>query len=599
MQPVSLDYPPFDLLTESERQQLAQSADIAFFGRGEIIIPSGSSVDVLYIVIKGLVKESADNETVAAYRENEMFDAQSMVADHSHHEFSAYEETLLYALPRAAVKTQIKHNPHFGAYFYAGISEKIGALTNRNGHREWQSMLNSRINEININHSPILNGDTTIKDVAQEMKTNRLKSVLVQDNDRIGIFTTSDLRDVIIDGSSPHARLSQYAHFELYACDESDYLFNAMLTMTQHNVQRVVITHHGVPVNILEQIDLLSYFSNHSHLIAQRLEQAKTPADLHVAAQDIIQLIASLADHGMHAPQLAQLVQALNTQLMDKLWQMLTPKNIYQNSCLLILGSEGRGEQILRTDQDNALIYHPSLSTDTVDEVTAAFTDTLIKLGYPPCPGGVMVNQSMWRGTSEQWRERLYSWIYMPDDNSPLYLSIFLDAEPVCGRREWLDESKQYLTGLIQDDNAWFARLARPVEQFDHSAGLLSQWLNRDNQSGLDIKKAGIFPIVHGIRVMAMEAGITTSNTFDRIKALAQQNRLEQRLAKDAAEALSFFMNLRLKAGLEKWRLGLPADNRVGYDDLSTLERDLLKDALAVVKRFKTIIHHHFHLSAF
>ena len=599
MQPVSLDHPPFDLLNDSERRQLAQCADMTYFGPEEIIILPGAAVDHLYIILKGLVRESSGDETIAAYREHELFDAQSLMSGHSRHQFTAHEETLLYALPRAEVMALIDANAHFGAYFYAGISEKMGMRASRDGRREWQTLFNARVHEVQSRPSLCLDSDTPVREAARQMKENRHKALLVRDGVRIGIFTTSDLREVVMDGAPAEATLLHYAHFELYCCDENDYLFNALLVMTQHGVQRVVVTRHGQPVNILEQIDLLSYFSNHSHLIAQRIEQAPDPEALASIAQAIVRLIDSMAGHGMKAPQLARLVQALNTRLMARLWQMLAPEDVYRDSCLIVLGSEGRGEQILRSDQDNALIYSGSLPPEAVEQAANAFTEALIACGYPPCPGGVMVNNPLWRGSIEQWRERIYHWVNLPDSNTPLHLSIFLDAEAVCGERNWLIDCKQYLAGLISDDKNWLAGLARPIEQFDHSVGLFGQWLNRDSQSRLDVKKAGIFPIVHGTRVLAMEAGITDSNTFDRLRALAAQGRLEQQLADDSAEALAFFMALRLKAGLEKWRLGGPVDNSVPYEALSTLERDLLKDALAVVKRFKHIVRFHYHLGAF
>ena len=114
----------------------------------------------------------------------------------------------------------------------------------------------------------------------------------------------------------------------------------------------------------------------------------------------------------------------------------------------------------------------------------------------------------------------------------------------------------------------------------------------------MDIKKMGIFPVVHGIRALSLQARIGETNTFDRIHKLVQLQVIDEGLGKDTAEALSYLMDLRLKAGFAALNSSTPeAPNQVDTQSLSTLERDLLKDALQVVKRFKNQIRHHFHLT--
>lgn len=140
---------------------------------------------------------------------------------------------------------------------------------------------------------------------------------------------------------------------------------------------------------------------------------------------------------------------------------------------------------------------------------------------------------------------------------------------------------------------------ARAVEQFDsHSQGFFSQLLHRGNNEKMDIKKMGLFPVVHGVRALSLEARLEETNTFERIQKLVQLNVLDEQLGKDVAEAQRYLMELRLKSGLLSLNNGQVSEpNQVDLQTLSTLERDLLKDALQVVKRFKNVIRHHFHLN--
>ncbi|XLM22952.1 DUF294 nucleotidyltransferase-like domain-containing protein, partial [Chromobacterium piscinae] len=172
----------------------------------------------------------------------------------------------------------------------------------------------------------------------------------------LGIFTTTDFRDVILDGVDSAEPIGRHCGYQLLTIERDDFLFNALLLMTQRNLRRLVVTEHGEPVGILAQVDVLSYFSNHSHLIAQRLERAADLDELADIASQIDRLIGILSGHGVRPLQLGRLVQALNARLFARAWRMIAPSRLAETSCLIVLGSEGRGEQILKTDQDNALL---------------------------------------------------------------------------------------------------------------------------------------------------------------------------------------------------------------------------------------------------
>lgn len=133
-------------------------------------------------------------------------------------------------------------------------------------------------------------------------------------------------------------------------------MFSALLKMMNHRIQRVVVTANSDPIGVLEQIDILAFLSNHSHLIAEKLEVATNLDALTQVASQMNHTISALYANGMQAKQLAQLMQVLNSRLFEKAWQMIAPVNLVANTCLVVMGSEGRGEQVLKTDQDNALI---------------------------------------------------------------------------------------------------------------------------------------------------------------------------------------------------------------------------------------------------
>ena len=332
--------------------------------------------------------------------------------------------------------------------------------------------------------------------------------------------------------------------------------------------------------------------------MAQRLDRAQSIDELVDIAAQMTDSIQILRNNGVRAPQLAQLMQVLNSSLFEKVWRMLAPPELYEHSCLIVMGSEGRGEQILKTDQDNALILRDNVDLELARTTAEQFSATLERLGYPPCPGKIMVNNADWRKTLPEFKKMVSHWCYSPGPESMMNLAIFIDAKAVAGDEALLAEVKAHLQKTISNDAGMLMAFARAVELFDgHSKGFFTQLLRREQNEKMDIKKMGIFPVVHGIRALAMEARIEDTNSFDRIQKLMQAKVLDKQLAEDTAEALGYLMDLRLKAGFAALASPMPAEpNQIDMQSLSTLERDLLKDALQVVKRFKNMVRHHFHL---
>src|SRR5574343_194474 len=571
-------HPPFTHLSPQERLTLENAADIVFFDNDEVIMAPGDSVDTLYVLIKGVVREMADDEVLAVYHTQDTYEARAMVAGQATQRFVVHEEALVYTLPRSVVMQLTESNPRFGAFFYASVSQKFGALAQSAGTRELQTLMTATVRDACSRLPVFVDGQDTLLDAARIMKQRKSKSILVRHLGQLGMFTTTDFRDTILTGIP----------------------LDALLTMTQRNIRRLVVMDKGEPVGILAQVDILSYFSNHSHLIAHKLERAESLDELADIAGQITRLVGMLSSHGVKAPQLGRLVQALNARLFERTWQLSAMPEVVNNSCMIVNGSEGRGEQILKTDQDNALIIRDGFDHPTLHGACQAFSDALARFGYPPCPGRIMVNNPQWCQPEQGMRDQLYRWLYMPDADSLMNLAIFVDAEAVAGDHALLAQCKHYLHSLLSDDESFYARFARAIEQFDTPLGFFAQLLTREQngEATMDIKKGGIFPIVHGIRSLALRHGITACNTFDRLQRLAEQGHLERDFANDISETLAFLVGLRLSHGLADLADGRAASNLIRPDRLSTLEKDLLKDALGLVKKFKNLLRHQFRLGA-
>ncbi|KAA1057877.1 putative nucleotidyltransferase substrate binding domain-containing protein [Azospirillum argentinense] len=595
--------PPFDRLTPEQRQRLAAALDLGVYARDGVILSRDEPADCLFVVRQGLVHERRGGEVVAVYGAHDSFDLQALFSDGQARSFVAAEDTLCDLVPRPILLELAHENAAFGAVIQQEFADRLSALANERSNRETAALTMARIREAYLRPPVFVEAGASLRDAAAAMKRDQASSVLVRDGDpkkggRVGILTGTDLRDlVVLEGRPVDSPVGPLARYELLALDRDDLLFNALILMTKHSVRRLVITEQGAVVGLLEQTDLLAVLSNHSQVVALKVDRAATPEDLGRASQDIVGLIRTLHGTGVKVSFIADLVTELNRKIFRRLFELLAPPDLLANSCLIVMGSEGRGEQLLKTDQDNGLILRDGYVCPSLSQVTDAFTRHLVDFGYPPCPGRIMVSNPDWTRPLALYKDSLFHWIHRPDEAAQMNLAIFYDAAAVAGDASLLAEAKGYLLGRLQDNQMFFTAFARPALAFDTPSGLFGGLFERRRSEAVDIKKAGIFPIVHGVRALALEKHMAETNTTERIWALADQGVLDRGMAGELADAFTFLSTLRLKAGLDGSVSGTQTDNLVRTESLGKLDRDQFKDCLALVKKFKELLAYHFHLN--
>ncbi len=602
---LDFSHAPFNSLEGHERDLIGKSADIEYYAANSTVLSADAPVEALYVVIKGIVGEQGQpsgGDAVATYGAHDCFDSRSLISGQSDTPLLALEDTLVFRIPRDVVLDLIRRNPMFGAYFYQDVAKRLAALAHLPHQQAVQSMMLARVEQAFIRDPLWLDAQASILDAARLMRDAHTTSVLVRNaGGETGILTQSDLRNFIIDGrNAAQVKAAELAHYELHSVDARAPIPHAMLIMARHTIQRVVVMRDGAIVGVLEQIDLLSFLTRDSHLVTAQIERARTLEDLHEAWRNTDPLIALMHQNGVRVTLIAELMHELRDKLLSRLFELIAPADMLPHVCLLALGSEGRGEQILKTDQDNALIIENGYTHPQLAEVSERFNATLIEFGYPVCPGDIMVRNPFWRREAREFKNLINDWMDSASGENVMQLAIWVDAKPICGEKALFDDVHAHWLKAFRDNAPFLSRFALPVEQFDTPLGMFSRLVADKGEDGnlLDLKKGGIFPLVHGVRSMALEAGISARNTYQRIDHLARHNVLTQSVAEDLAESLAFLQGLQLKYGLKKLALGRGMDNLIDPLQMTTLERDLLKDTLAVVKRFKQQLRHRYRLSA-
>ena len=603
------DVPPFDTLNAAQQALLRATAGIVRFAADDPVLTPQMEPTHAYLLVEGHVRREASVLPEATYGRGTLFGARALLAARATSTSVALDDVIAWQIPKATLQSLLSSNPAFCAAVFADIARWLSKQEARGEQREFLSLMMARVRDAYVRKPFYVEGSADLVSVCALMSEAGQSNALVRDGQRIGMFTTTDLRDALLrragDGA-PYLPPSQVAvrevaHFELIAVDADGELFEALLLMLRHRVHRVLVRDGAAIVGVLSQLDLMSFVSNHSHLIALQIEQAECVADLKAAALQMDGLVALLHGGGAKVEVIAGMVRVLNAQVFARLWSFVAPPELVRNSCLLVMGSEGRGEQILKTDQDNALLLRDGYACPGLADIAAAFNAALIEFGWPRCPGDIMLTNPLWCAPLAEFRRHIREWIYGAGSDGPMHLAIFMDASAVAGDATLLQQARQFVHDFLPDNDAFLARFASAADQFEEPGGgwwaRLTAPRGRD-ETPFDLKKLGTFPIVHGVRALALQSRLAATGTAERLRALVELRQLDAALARDLVEALHVLMGLKLRNNLAQRQLGQPVNNLVRMAAMSTLEGDRLKDSLAIVKRFRQLLQQHFKLGA-
>jgi CBS domain-containing protein len=595
---LDLSQPPFDLLDPAQARRVAAATDIAYFRSGQRLIGAGEPSPAVYVILKGRVLASnardGANEAFGEYEAGELFGAFAAIAGRARHTYTALEDTLCFAIPAPLFVELTRENPRFAAYFHESLAVKRRLLAERDQPSDLAELMLTRIRDALVVEAAEVVPTTSIADAVALMRRLNTDCVLVREDERLGIATRTDLLDALaLEGVGPTAAVGPHATFPALALDEGELLFQALVTMTQRHIHRVVVTRGGAVAGTLGLMEVLSHFSSKSHVISFRLARAKTVDELRDAAADLTSLVRTLSAQGAKISFLMELISALNARLMGKLFELLVPPAVRGKVCLLVLGSEGRREQILKTDQDNALVLADDLDWPQAEAVAMAYSEHLTAMGWPPCPGLVMVRNAAWRRSQSAWLAQVRDWSHRPQPEAMMNLAILFDGHAVAGEPALFEPIREAMFAMAGDEIALRA-FAQPAVDF-HSPLSLFGGL-KGGAEGVDVKKGGIFPIVHGLRALALKHHVEARNSFDRAEALIAAGALDARFGRDLMQALAVLIRLRLAEQIKALKQGGAADNRIVAANLRRLDRDLLRDALRVAGEFKAWLKARFNL---
>jgi CBS domain-containing protein len=449
-------------------------------------------------------------------------------------------------------------------------------------------------------------GESVLK-VAGTMRELQISSVVVcEESNPVGILTDRDLRNKIVaEGLDPATALARdIMQSPLVTVNENDFIFEALYRISKNDVHRICVVDQDNRLSgILTVTDIMRLQTRSPQKLVRDIDQAETLDELKSYHDQIQSLVLHLVGTGVPPRELVRMIALLNDQLLLRLIDLLRARqfnDLTEKFSFVVMGSEGRREQTLTTDQDNAIIYSDDLSTEEVARVklfSEALIDALIEIGVPPCPGGIMAKNDFWRRSFGEWATVLNSWLTNPLPDNILNGSMFFDLRTVYGDPSLERGLKDLLVQHFSREKMFLTRSAANVNRFRPPLGLfggIKLEHAEEHRGQLDVKKAGIFAITEGVKALAMEAGIMDGGTRERILALTDNKILNQKMADNLEASYNFLVFLRLRCQVDNIRAGIVPSNYITLSKLNHMERGRLKLSFEEVNEFQEFLRVHF-----
>lgn len=588
---------PFQVLTSEQMEMCIKHMDIAYYPKDSILINPEKIPNYFFIVIKGSVYEYSNDDIVLMdYQHQDSFDSNSLIYGKCVNTFKVFEDLICYEIEKKTFLKLIELNQQFKDYFLNDLVNKIQSLKDKEYTSELSSFMIAKVEDTLIHEPCIVDENTKLIDAIEKSMEYKTSSIIVKkDSGEYGIITDSLLKiKVLLEGRDLTIPVKDIAIFPLLTVNNDDYLFEALTILIKKNIKRIGVTNNkNEMIGILEQMDILSHFANHTYVVDSKIKKSKNIEELKNASKDLLIIIKSLHAKGVKVNHISNLIGQLNTKVYQKLYSLILPIELQNNACLIVMGSEGRNEQIIKTDQDNALVIKDGIDIELYKPYMKEITRHLIDFGYPSCEGNIMVSNPFWCKTVNAYKNEIVRWIESPTFQNYMDLAIFLDSFAVAGNKELLINLKNDLFDKVHDKDVFLAYFAKATLTFD-TPNTITNIINKSHY--IDIKKAAIFPIVQGIRSLALREKIKETTTIKRIKILEDKKILEKEKVAELLEAFEFVNTLRLKTQLEYIHNGKKINNEINSHSLGKIERDLLKDSFKIINEFKRFISYTFRI---
>ncbi len=594
-------HPPFAQMQAGEVDFFLSHSRQNYFAPGEMLIgPENGVVEQLFFIRQGAVIGERGLAELSGgafhYEPGELFPVSAAVAQRAvTASYRAVADTFVLALPLQAMQTLAVLSPPFADFLnrrilkFLDLSRRALQVAYASQALAEQS-LETPLAEVGHQAPVSCLPGTPLRDALTQMHQQRIGSMLVTDAALrpLGILTRYDiLGRVTLAGLPLETPIAEVMAQPVHTLTHQHTALDAALLMSRHGIRHVPVTRDGVAIGMVSERDLFAMQRLSLKQVSTSIRSAADVDTLTLVAQDIRRFAHSLLGQGVHARQLTTLISHLNDVLTLRLLEVKAQAHGMDLSrmCWLALGSEGRSEQTIATDQDNALIL-PDNSTPEQHAAALRFAHdvnlALDACGYPLCRGGIMAGEPACCLTLREWRERFAHWIEHGAPHDLLNASIYFDFRALAGDNALAHELRQEVTEAAR-------RAPRFIKQLAVNALLRSAPLNWtgslavDEAGLIDLKLQGAAIFVDVARIYSLNHGLTATGTRERLEAVGPLLGLAAPEYQAWVSGFEFLQTLRLRIQLE----GTAAPqqpNHLKVASLNDIDRRILRESFRVAR---------------
>ncbi len=453
--------------------------------------------------------------------------------------------------------------------------------------------------------------DLGLVEMAGIMQKDNISGIVVVDGEKpVGIVSLRDLRNLIAGGAEDFSALTvrDIMNVGLITIRNNDYLFKAIFLMARHNIHRlVVLNERDQLVGVMTDTDLFRIQTRSPLYLIQEIESATTIEQLTILGEKLTGMLQYAIKTNADVQSLIQLIAHFNDAMTRRLVFIMDCREdirLPAGAAYLVLGSEGREEQTLRTDQDSAIVYRDDLAADKLVEVrrfAERIALALESLGVPLCPGNMMASNPEWCHTLSEWKQLTERWITMPSPEHTVFFGVFQDLRVLHGDIVFEEELQTHLCECARNNTIIFPNMARTIVGFKAPLGMFGRFLveKKGAHSGrLDLKKGGLFALTRGISLLALEAGIVGGTTWDKMERLKHLNTISTNDLEAIREAFTFLMKMRLERQLRAVAYGKEPSNYVDPLVLSEKEQNRLRKSFKGVNILISVLRNRYQLDS-
>lgn len=624
------EYPPFNRLTFHELSEIATSIRVVNLEKHKTLFQINDALhDSFYVVASGVINlfviADAEETLLNKCHEGDIFGLRPFFAKNNYMMTAkAREESIVYAIPIATFRPFVANNSEVLNFLLESFATNTrnpndkenlrGNLISDNVFYTDQQSEMQYFQTLSYNNSPLIAETTSlVKDVAQLMTETLINSILICDkNIPVGIVTDTDMRSKIATGQFLiTTTVDKIMSSPVITVLENVSLAEAQLLMLKHNVSHLCVTHDGtnqsVVKGIISERDLIVAQASNPGVLIKEIKRSQNPKDLKQIRERLSDLIQSSINKNIPLSHIMNIASEINMAIIKRSVELaiLDLGSPPARFAWLSIGSQGRKEQLLLTDQDSILIFE-DVAPDRYRDVKDYFlklgkrtTANLEKTGYELCPNNHMGSNMLWCKSLTDWTKQYDSWMNTPGENSRDLSSIFFDYEIAFGEQKIEEVIGNVIFKNAKNNALFFDFLGNDALRKNAPLSFFKKFIVEEegpNKDKFDIKTRALMPLIDGARLLVMSYNIRgINNTYLRFKQLAITDTKHSEIYLNCAEAFLTLSKFRVLEGFKNDSSG----QYINLNELSKVDKEKLKNAFAPMKELEELIKSKFQLTQF